>query len=285
MNDRTVDHVAMSADPRCGVLEVPGARLYFELRGHGPLIVLVGAPMTAGAFAPLADELAIDHTVLTCDPRGIGRSEVLDPDADSTPELRANDLAHLIEEASTGPATVFGSSGGAVTALALLQQRPDLISALIAHEPPLEDLLPNRDEQHAITQDVCDTYLSGDILGGWRKFLTQAGFTMPPDAVEQYFGPDRDPQTLADEKYWFAHELRPTTWWTPNFDALRSFSARITIGIGEDSTGQVCDNTARALATELQLTPTIFPGDHTGFTNEPHKFANSVRETLAREFN
>lgn len=284
MNDETTTDDAMGADRRCSVLEVPGARLYFEIRGQGPLIALVGAPMTADAFAPLADELAIDHTVLTCDPRGIGRSEVLDPDADSTPELRSNDLAHLIEEAGAGPTIVFGSSGGAVTALALLEQRPDLVSALIAHEPPLEELLPNRDEQRAITQDVCVTYLTGDILGGWRKFLAQAGITMPPDALEQFFGPDRDPRTMADEKYWFAHELRPSTWWTPNLDALRGFSARIIIGIGEDSAGQICDHTARALAAELQLTPTIFPGDHTGFIDEPHTFASAVRETLAREF-
>jgi len=284
MNDKSTTDDAMGADPRCGVLRVPGARLYFEIRGQGPLIALVGAPMAADAFAPLADELAFAHTVLTSDPRGIGRSEVLDPDAESTPELRANDLVHLIEEADAGPAMVFGSSGGAVTALALLEQRPDLVSALIAHEPPLEELLPNRDEQRAITQDVCVTYLSGDILGGWRKFLAQAGITMPPDALEEFFGPHRDPKTLADEEYWFAHELRPSTWWKPNLDALRGLSARIIVGIGQDSTGQVCDHTSRALAAELQLTPTVFPGDHTGFTDKPHTFASAVRETLAREF-
>lgn len=283
MTDATINNAALDTDPRCGALDVPGARLYFELRGLGPLFALIGAPMTADAFAPLADALAIDHTVLTCDPRGVGRSEVDDPDTDSTPELRANDLAHLIEEVGVGPATVFGSSGGAVTALALIQQRPELVSALIAHEPPLEKLLADRDEQHAITEDVCVTYLSGDILGGWRKFLAQAGITMPPEALEQYFGPNRDSQTLADEKYWFAHELRPTTWWTPNLDALRNTSARIIVGIGEDSTDQICDHTARALATELRLIPTKFPGDHTGFTTEPHAFANILKGSLARE--
>ena len=55
-------------------LDVPGARLHYELRGTGPLIALVAAPMDATAFAPLADLLATDHTVLTTDPRGINRS-------------------------------------------------------------------------------------------------------------------------------------------------------------------------------------------------------------------
>lgn len=125
------------ARPRCATLEVPGAHLYYEIGEQGPLVALVGAPMDADAFAPLANKLAADHTVLMCDPRGIHRSTVADPDADSTPEKRANDLAHLIEMANAGPAMVFGSSGGAVTALALVELRPDITTAVIAHEPPL----------------------------------------------------------------------------------------------------------------------------------------------------
>src|SRR3954468_7312149 len=93
-------------------LDVPGARLHYEVRGSGPLVVLVGAPMDAIAFAPLADQLATDYTVLTTDPRGINRSSVADRDQDSTPQLRAADLAHLITHLDAGPAAVFGSSGG-----------------------------------------------------------------------------------------------------------------------------------------------------------------------------
>ena len=102
----------------------PGARLHYEVRGRGPLVVLVGAPMDAAAFAPLADLLAADHTVLTTDPRGINRSSVDDPDRDSTPELRADDLARLLTHLDAGPAAVLGSSGGAVSALALAAGPP-----------------------------------------------------------------------------------------------------------------------------------------------------------------
>lgn len=274
-------HPIVKTDPRQSVVEVPGARLYYEIRGQGPLIVLLGAPMDAAAFAPLAEALATDHTVMTCDPRGIHRSTVNDPDADSTPEDRATDVAHLLEAVNAGAAAVFGSSGGAVSALVLVQQRPDLVTTLIAHEPPLDELLPNRDAQRAVTQDVCMTYLSGDILGGWRKFLSQAGIAMPVETLEQFFGPDRDPQTLADERYWFAHELRPSTWWHPNFEVLRNSTTQIIVGIGEDSAGQACDHTARALAAELRLDPTLFVGGHTGFIAEPHRFANTLRAVLA----
>src|SRR5262245_7002573 len=108
-------------------LNVPGARLYHELRGEGPLVVLVGSPMDAAAFGPLADLRADRHAVLTTDPRGINRSPLDDPEAESTPPLRAEDLARLITHVDAGPAVALGSSGGAMTVLALAEARPDLV--------------------------------------------------------------------------------------------------------------------------------------------------------------
>src|ERR1700722_8890927 len=98
------------------LLPVPGARLYYEVRGQGPVVVLVGAPMDARPFAPLADLLADAYTVVTTDPRGINRSPVDDRNQESTPETRADDLARILARLDRGPAAVLGSSGGAGTA-------------------------------------------------------------------------------------------------------------------------------------------------------------------------
>src|SRR5690242_15689990 len=111
---------AMNRTSVAGSLRVPDARLHYEVRGQGPLVVLVGAPMDARSFEPLADRLAVDRMVLTTDPRGINRSAVDHPDQDSTPPMRADDLARLVVHLNAGPAVVFGSSGGAVSALALV---------------------------------------------------------------------------------------------------------------------------------------------------------------------
>ena len=99
-----------SLAPAAQTLEVPGARLHYEVRGTGPLVVLVGAPMDAGPFGPLADLLADDYTVLTTDPRGINRSPVDDPGQDSTPEMRADDLSRLVASVDAGPAIVLGGT-------------------------------------------------------------------------------------------------------------------------------------------------------------------------------
>ena len=267
---------------RTGSLEVPDGRLYYELRGEGPLVVLVGAPMDANSFAPLADLLATDHTVLTTDPRGINRSTLHNPLQDSTPDLRADDLYRLLTHVDAGRATILGSSGGAITALALAQTHPELLATVIAHEPPIAELLDDRDEIHAQTDDVIISYLGGDVLGAWTKFFEQADIKLPPGAVEYMFGGDRDPQAVADERRWFAHELRGTTHWQPDLDALRAVADRIVIGIGEESTGQECDRTSRALGAELGIEPTLFPGDHTGFAEDPAAFEPRLREVLAR---
>jgi len=265
-------------------LAVPGARLHHELRGDGPLLALVGSPMDARAFEALADLLAADHTVLTTDPRGINRSPLDDPEQDSTPELRADDLARLIEHVGGGPAAVLGSSGGAVTALALAQTRPDLVHTVVAHEPPLEELLEDRDRRRAATEHMIATFVSHGPAAAWAEFLAEAAIDLPegegpggpiPDEAE------RDPQEVADERRFFLHELRGTTRWQPDLAALRGGPTRVVVGIGEESRGQLCDLTSTALAVELASEPATFPGDHVGFLVDPAAFADRLRAVLA----
>lgn len=262
-------------------LDRADARLHYEVRGDGPLITLIGSPMDADAFAPFADALASDHTVLTTDPRGIKRSSVTDPTRDSGPELRAADVAALIEHIDRGTATVFGSSGGAVTVLALAEQRPELVDVVIAHEPPLLQLLPDRAEQLQTADGLIALALAGDRLGAWRTFFTQASIEMPEEVLVQWFGGDADPQQLADERFWFAHEYRGSVGWQPDIDGLRRADPRFVLGIGEESAGQLCERTTTALGELLGVEPTRFPGDHTGFVDHPAEFATRLREVLA----
>lgn len=264
-----------------GVLAVPGARLHYEVRGAGPLVVLIGAPMDARAFTPLAELLAADHTVLTTDPRGIFRSSVDDRDQDSTPQQRGDDLARLIEHLDAGPAVVLGSSGGAVSALALAEARPELVGTVIAHEPPLDELVEDRAELRVATDDMIATYLGGDPRGAFAKFLKIANIELPPPVFEAIVGGERDEQSVADEHFQYAHMLLPTVSFVPDTAALRKNGTRIVVGIGQDSTGQLCDRTSRALAALLDIEPTMFPGDHIGFADDPVAFAARLREVLA----
>jgi len=269
-----------SAPATTRTLQVPGARLYYEVRGTGPLVVLAGAPMDATSFAPLAGLLASDHTVLTTDPRGINRSPVDDPGQDSTPQMRADDLSRLLAHLGAGPAAVLGSSGGAVTVLAFAQAHPEQVHTVIAHEPPLIELLPDRAERHAGNDDVIAKWLAGDHAGSWKAFLDNAGIHLPEGMFEAMFAHEPDPQAIADTHYQNTHMLRPTTHFQPDITALRTAATRIVVGIGETSAGQLCDRTSRALATALGTEPTMFPGGHIGFAEDPGGFATRLRLIL-----
>ncbi|BBX69974.1 alpha/beta fold hydrolase [Mycolicibacterium psychrotolerans] len=268
-------------------LDVPGARLHYEVRGSGPLLLVVGSPMTAAEFAPLAHALAGDRTVVTYDPRGFGSSPVDDPDGPSTPELRADDVAAILDDLGAASADVFGSSGGAVTGLALVARFPGRVRTLIAHEPPLLELLPDAQEQRAATKDITDTFLSDGLRAAWMKFMVNAGFDVAalgsdPAGQPESQGEPMDPEReLAEGARFFVHDLAQTTQYVPDFEALRASTSRIVIGLGAESGHLLTHRTSVALAERLGLHTTEFPGDHGGFMSAPGEFAHRLREILA----
>jgi pimeloyl-ACP methyl ester carboxylesterase len=128
------------------VLETPEADIVYDVHGPAdgsrPPLLMVGQPMEASGFSTLASYFA-DRTVVTYDPRGLGRSVRKDGRVDHIPTTQAGDLHGVIQALGAGPVDVFGSSGGAVAALALVTAHPDDVSTLVAHEPPLVGVLPD----------------------------------------------------------------------------------------------------------------------------------------------
>jgi pimeloyl-ACP methyl ester carboxylesterase len=263
-----------------GHIAVLGAGLYYEVRGKGPAVLLLGSPMDATSFAPLADRLATDHTVVTLDPRGINRSSVDDRNQDSTPRQRADDVARLLSHLDLAPAAAFGSSGGAVTLLALAEVGADLVHTVVAHEPPLDEMLPDRQERRAVAERIVAAYLEHGRAAAWRLFLADANIDLPEPVFAEMFGRPLELQPAADEDYFFRHEMRPSIEFRPDLGALRAGRTRIIVGIGEESTGQVCDRTSTALATALGIEPVTFPGDHIGFVDDPDRFGQVLRSLL-----
>jgi len=93
-------------------LDVPGARLYCQVSGSVPVLMLIGHPMGSSAFAALVPLLLDGYTVVTYDPRGFGRSTIADRDQDAEPDVLADDVRRVLEAVTNRPAHVFGSSGG-----------------------------------------------------------------------------------------------------------------------------------------------------------------------------
>ena len=153
---------------------VDAAELYYEIRGAGPPVLLImGATGDGGHFEELADLLADEFTVITYDRRGNGRSPVPAGWETTSPEEQAEDAAALLDALGTGPAAVFGTSGGGNYALCLTIRYPERVRGLIMHEPGLyalaDDFEAVRAPLRALVQEAMEA-------GG------------PPAAVERFWG-------------------------------------------------------------------------------------------------
>lgn len=263
-------------------LAVPGVRLHYEVRGassSGPLLLLLGAPMPAADFAPLAEALASDHTVVTTDPRGIANSSLDDPQQDSTPELRADDVAAILDDLHAQSADVFGSSGGAVTGLALVSRHPTRVRTLIAHEPPVLELLPDAAAQRIKTEEIIETLRRDGVASAMAKFMANAGFDVNPEGAPVVSEPS--PEQIAHGTRFLAHELRGTASYVPDIAALTRGPASVVVGIGAASGDLLTYRTSMALAEQLGTPPVEFPGDHGGFIGQPVEFAKTLQTVLA----
>jgi clorobiocin biosynthesis protein CloN7 len=272
------------SDPTTHILDVPGARLYYERRGSGPLLLLIGSPMDSTGFTPLASALADHYTVVTYDPRGIGNSSREDTSEDVTPAQQADDVHRLLSALGGEPADLFGSSGGAVVGLALVTAHPDQVRTLVAHEPPVLELLPDAAQLRAEIDDIIDTHRVEGAEKAMQKFMTHAGLGAGPtreaDAPQWEPSPEQLARMRATTEHFLAHLLRPTTRYRPDIEALRAASTRIVVAGGATSKGQLANRTAVALADQLGSTMVDFPGDHGGFLAFPEQFGRLLDQVL-----
>jgi clorobiocin biosynthesis protein CloN7 len=261
-------------------LVVPGARLYYEVQGSGPVLMLIGHPMDSSGFAAIAPLLAGDHTVVTYDPRGFGRSTIDDRDQDAEPDLLADDVRRVLGAVGGGPARVFGSSGGAVTGLALVARHPDHVQTLVAHEPPVALLLPEAEKARAGVHDIYDTYRNSGIDPAWQKFLEFAGLQPPPAAEDAVQSAPSEEMVATSERF-FGHGLLPVALYEPDLAALQVASVRVVVAGGTTSKGELAQRTAAALAERLGTPLVDFPGGHAGFASDAEDFVAVLRRTLA----
>jgi clorobiocin biosynthesis protein CloN7 len=269
-------------------LDVPGARLYYERRGAGPLLLLIGVPMDSTGFAGLADALADRYTVVTYDPRGYGKTSGADTGGDLTPEQHADDVHRLLAELGGGPADVFGGSGGAVTGLALVTAHPGQVRTLVAHEPPVIDCLPARAQLRAGAQDIYDTYQAEGLDKAIAKLGAHVSAGNP--AIADPGVPPWEPpaeliaqmRTLGWLPVFLARSLLPTQLYQPDIAALRAAPTRIMVAAGSTSTGGLENRTARALAGQLGTPVVEFPGDHAGYRALPEESGRLLDQVLTQ---
>jgi pimeloyl-ACP methyl ester carboxylesterase len=284
------------------MLRTPEADIAYDVRGPLPPddgrlpLVMIAQPMDAAGFTTLASYFP-DRTVVTYDPRGLGRSIRKDGRRDHSPAVQAVDVHAVIEALGGGPVDMFASSGGAVTALALGAAYPTDVATLVAHEPPLLALLPDADAAERAQAAVRDAYVARGPGAGMAAFIAMTSWegefgdayvAQPAQDPAQLGLPtdddgSRDDPLLSDRSW-------AITGYRPDAAALSAAPTRVVIAAGEESRGTLTWRTAAATAEMLGQSATIFPshhggflGDEFGYAGQPEAFAQKLRAVLAGE--
>ncbi len=273
--------------PTTGLLRVNGATLHYDVRGQGPLLLLIpGGTGGAASFDGIADDLAADYTVATYDPRGMSRSTLDDPEAEQHVAEHADDAFRMLELLSPGePARVFGASSGAIAALHLLTAHPECVERLVAHEPPVVEVLPDASEHRALIARVQETFRAQGLMPAMAVFA--AGLTKDGDTTEPKAEIELPPQaaaraerTMADLPYFVGRIVPGFMSYAPDIHRLEALSDRLVLACGQDSRGELPYRPAAHLAEHLGTDLLHFPGGHTGLTTHPAEFGELLRKVF-----
>ncbi|WP_214415833.1 alpha/beta fold hydrolase [Sphaerisporangium fuscum] len=271
---------------RSDTLRVPGASIYYEVRGGGPvLLMLPGGGGDAAVYDALGDVLAERFTVVTVDPRGYSRSR-LDPSepADQRVETQSEDAYLLLDHLTPSgeDAYVFGGSDGAIVALDLLARHPETPRLVVAHEPPYAKLLPEAEQ--GFFEEVYEIFHTRGLEAAGAHFLAGIGGTMKP-LPDPATLPPRAAEMItrlgANFPVFMEHELRQFTSHVPDVDALAAVSDRVVLAAGRQTRGHLPYRPAAALADRLGIELTEFPGGHSGSTDHPEEFGRLLLDVLS----
>ena len=216
------------------VTSADGTEIAYQQTGSGPPLVLVhGSWSSHHDWDDVTPGLAESFHVVAYDRRGHSRSER--PSGQGSVDEDVADLADVIEQLGLRPAWVVGNSFGASIALRLAATHAEFLRGVIAHEPPLfdvisddPDLAPLVEEDEKVTATVADSIASGDHEGGARRFVEDelgpgSWSQLPPDfratLIENaptFLDESRDPDQYAFDPAWLAAFHRPVmlTMWS-----------------------------------------------------------------------
>lgn len=266
------------------MLKVPGAHLFYEVTGSGPLLILIpGAAGVGEVFRPLAPILATQYQVVTYDRRGFSQSSLDGPqDSDHRLSTDADDVRRLIEHLTDIPATVFGNSSGALVALEVISRSVERAQTVIAHEPPAVSLLPDAAKWWAFFDGVYDTYQEAGLPKAMRQFASKMLGSVDHQVMEHALREHANESTQSNAQYWMEHELRQYPRVELDLDALKAAASRIVLAGGHDSQDKLPYQPNRVLARQLGCQIVDFPGGHLGFLSSPVSFAQTLLDALSR---
>jgi len=122
-------------------IQTDGAKLHVRVGGQGPAVVLLhGFGDTGDMWAPLAADLARDHTVVVPDLRGMGLSSR--PAGGYDKRTQAADIRSVLTALGLDRAAVVGHDIGTMVAYAYAARYPERTEKLVVMDAPVPGIPP-----------------------------------------------------------------------------------------------------------------------------------------------
>lgn len=286
--------LASAAPAASGSAEADGADLYFERRGDGPpLLMITGGGGDCAYYSAIAGILARDYTVITYDRRGNSRSRLRGAPAKLAMAEQSADAVAVLRACGFGPAAIFGNSGGATIALDLAARHPQAAETVVAHEPPVPNVLPDAGHYLSIYDEIEQVLQTQGWQAAFTLFQARIGHQAPdrPDLITALLDPARvfPPGPVLDVmkrvsgnwEYTMKYEMRSFIDYVPDLDQIAANGTRVILAAGSES-DEIERRPSTAIAGRLGAGFAEFPGGHTAPMDIPADFAARLRPLLAR---
>lgn len=226
-----------------GSVQTEGDTLLYKITGQGtPLLLIAGGGGAGDLYLPLADALARTCKVITYDRRANAGSTMNFPETFDLAQ-QARDVLAVLQASGESSAFVFGNSSGAVIALEFARLYPEACRGVIAHEPPLAALHPDKEKWLAFFESCYNTAFrpGGPSLAATRFLF---GIQVPVFSLiraqmkAMQYGKD-EPKPAAGKilsqaatRYLIKQELLPVTHYLPDISHIRQNKERYLIAVG-----------------------------------------------------
>lgn len=272
-------------------LDLPGANLRYHKVGKGPVLILIpGANGTGDIFLPLAERLKEHFTIVSIDRRDYGKSELTkplpevasNPDSDYRVKRDAQDVATLAQQLSAEPVYVLGSSSGAIVAMHVLKEHPDVVKEIAFHEPPINTFLPDS----TYWKEKNDEIVNMALTEGLQKAMQYFGKTLniaqlDAKSMSQPVSENDENQKVQYERmmFWVEYEIRQYTHSDIKLSDLSQYKDKTVLFNGTDSKGSFPQDVNFYINEETGIRLLDIPGGHLGYVQKPDGFAEVLLNT------
>jgi pimeloyl-ACP methyl ester carboxylesterase len=258
-----------------GLARVDKGRLYYEMRGQGRPLVLIGggASLDRRAWDEQFAEFSKHYKVIRYDIRGIGKSS-----KPTAPFSHSRDLFRLLKFLGIDKAALVGLSFGSAIAIDFTLEHPEMVSALVAAAPGLSS--SKAENLQAVTALASVAAQEGDAHA-----IELIVDSMLPQSQENIPARQKVQEILSDNTHVFHSDFALISLWQPveppAIEILSEITTPTLLLIGDRDFPDIQANAEKLGTSVASAKKIVIPGaGHIVNLEKPAEFNRAVLDFL-----